>query len=292
MVLVFMITGSALGYLIASQLTGVDVMSNPELFSDYDNPSVIAALKIIQLFSTVGGFLLPAIYFPKAIQENSFEFNKATTNSNPSGWLLSISLILLSIPVMSSLVQWNEAIRLPASWADVEQKLRMAEDTALALTEAFLKGDSMETYFVNLLVVAIAPAVCEEFLFRGALMQFLLKCFNNRTAAIWISALAFSLFHGQFYGFFPRLLIGVLLAYTVLYSGSIWPAVAAHFINNALAVSAGFFKWNESAYEWLHDDYVFNMGWVIASMILTQALVVFMNYKIKLRHASRLDKDI
>jgi uncharacterized protein len=292
MVLVFMITGSAIGYVIASQITGIDFMSNPELFSDYSNPLVIAALKIIQLFSTVGGFLIPAIYFPKAIDKSTLLFNKANNCGTPLGWVLAISLIIFSIPFMSSLVLWNEAIRLPASWADVEQKLRMAEDTALALTEVFLKSDSMGTYFFNLLVVAVAPAICEEFLFRGALMHLLLKCFNNMHIAVWVSALAFSLFHGQFYGFFPRLLIGVLLAYSVMYSGSIWPAIAAHFINNGLAVSASFFKWNESTYKWLHDDYVFDMGWVIASMVLTMALTVYMSYKIKLLYAPRVDENI
>jgi membrane protease YdiL (CAAX protease family) len=292
MVLVFMIIGSAIGYLIASQITGIDFMSNPEFFSDYSNPSVIAALKIIQLFSTVGGFLLPAIYFPKAIYESTLPFNKANNYGTPMGWVLSIALIIIATPILSSLVLWNEGIRLPASWADVEQKLRMAEDTALALTEVFLKGDSMGTYFFNLLVVAVAPAICEEFLFRGALMQFLLKCFNNMHIAVWVSALAFSLFHGQFYGFFPRLLIGVFLAYSVIYSRSIWPAIAAHFINNGLAVSASFFKWNESSYRWLHDDYVFDLGWVIVSMILTQSILVWMVNNIKKQYASRLDENI
>jgi membrane protease YdiL (CAAX protease family) len=40
----------------------------------------------------------------------------------------------------------------------------------------------------------------------------------------------------QFYGFIPRMLLGAVFGYLVIYSGSIWAAVLAHFVNNSLAV--------------------------------------------------------
>jgi membrane protease YdiL (CAAX protease family) len=40
----------------------------------------------------------------------------------------------------------------------------------------------------------------------------------------------------QFYGFFPRFALGVLLGYMYLWSGTLWLPILAHFINNAGAV--------------------------------------------------------
>lgn len=46
----------------------------------------------------------------------------------------------------------------------------------------------------------------------------------------------------QFYGFFPRMLLGVLFGYMLLWTGSIWVPVLAHFINNGAAVVFAYFS--------------------------------------------------
>ncbi|MFW6309675.1 MAG: CPBP family intramembrane glutamic endopeptidase, partial [Prolixibacteraceae bacterium] len=58
---------------------------------------------------------------------------------------------------------------------------------------------------------------------------------------IWISAILFSSLHLQFYGFIPRMLLGVAFGYLLVWSGSMWLPIAAHFLNNALAVLALYF---------------------------------------------------
>jgi len=53
---------------------------------------------------------------------------------------------------------------------------------------------------------------------------------------IWISAILFSALHMQFYGFIPRMFLGVLFGYLLVWSGSMWLPIIAHFINNGVAV--------------------------------------------------------
>ena len=53
---------------------------------------------------------------------------------------------------------------------------------------------------------------------------------------IWLGAAVFSAIHMQFHGFLPRMVIGAGLGYIVVWSGSIWPAMVAHFINNGTTV--------------------------------------------------------
>ena len=48
----------------------------------------------------------------------------------------------------------------------------------------------------------------------------------------------FSAMHMQFFGFFPRMLLGALFGYLLVWTGSLWVPVFAHFFNNASAVIA------------------------------------------------------
>jgi membrane protease YdiL (CAAX protease family) len=67
------------------------------------------------------------------------------------------------------------------------------------------------------------------------MLPLLAKITRNIHAAVWITAMLFSLIHVQFYGFLPRMIMGALLGYFVVWSGSLWTSILAHFINNASA---------------------------------------------------------
>ena len=54
--------------------------------------------------------------------------------------------------------------------------------------------------------------------------------------AVWTTAILFSAMHIQFYGFLPRMLLGAMLGYMLVWSGSLWLPILAHFINNGAAV--------------------------------------------------------
>ena len=62
--------------------------------------------------------------------------------------------------------------------------------------------------------------------------------------SIWLTALVFSAVHMQFLGFFPRLILGAVLGYMLVWSGSLWLPIVAHFTNNAFAVSCYLFHTN------------------------------------------------
>ena len=96
----------------------------------------------------------------------------------------------------------------------------------------------MKGLFINLLMIAIIPAIGEEFFFRGLLQRIFSNWVRNTHWGIIISAFLFSAIHMQFYGFFPRFLLGAMFGYLFVWSGSLWLPVLAHFINNSLAVIA------------------------------------------------------
>ena len=86
-----------------------------------------------------------------------------------------------------------------------------------------------------ILCVAVVPALAEELLFRGLVLQAFRGILRNGGAVV-VSALGFGLFHMNLHRIFPQAALGVLLAVIVLRTGSIWPAVLAHAVHNAILV--------------------------------------------------------
>lgn len=87
---------------------------------------------------------------------------------------------------------------------------------------------------VALLLVAVAPAVCEELLFRGLVLSGLRKL--GPWAGVLLTALLFGLAHASVHRLLPTALLGVALGYLVLRSGSVFVGMIAHALNNGLAV--------------------------------------------------------
>ncbi len=93
-----------------------------------------------------------------------------------------------------------------------------------------------------------------------------------------VSALVFSGFHGQFYGFLPRFALGVLLGYLFLFSGNLVLPIVAHFINNAIAVLLVFYEKELSVYAIFSSTYEFAWYWAVLSAALCiMALLMLKN---------------
>ena len=107
---------------------------------------------------------------------------------------------------MELISAWNLDMRLPEVLRSVEQWMRRQEDQMALLTEQLVMVTSTELLLVNLLVMAVIPAIAEEVYFRGAVQQIMTRLFAKEHIAIWITAIIFSAIHVQFYGFFPRMI--------------------------------------------------------------------------------------
>ena len=104
-------------------------------------------------------------------------------------------------------------------------------DTSRVLAGAMT--NRIEQTVVVIAVVVLAP-LAEEFFFRGVLFHGLTRRFGIVSSAV-ISGVVFSAYQLDPGGFLARAEIGFLLALLVWKTGSLWPAIAAHAANNALA---------------------------------------------------------
>jgi membrane protease YdiL (CAAX protease family) len=92
-------------------------------------------------------------------------------------------------------------------------------------------------YVIALVVIALTPAVVEETFFRGSMQQIFRRWFVHPWLVITITSFIFSAIHFSWYGFFPRVALGMMLGGIFYYTGNLWYSIAAHFFNNALMVT-------------------------------------------------------
>lgn len=201
-----------------------------------EKPGVVAALKWLQAILSIAIFLLPAIVFAYLSDRRPFAYLGHKSPQPSSFWWMGVALMLLAYPAASWLNMVNQQIHLPEAFKSMEASMRLAEDNAIKLMKAFLDMKSLTDLIAMLFLIAALPAICEEFFFRGVLQRLFIQISRRPWIGIIITAVLFSAFHGQFFGFFPRLLLGILLGAIYWYSGSIWPAVLGHFVNNAVQV--------------------------------------------------------
>lgn len=142
---------------------------------------------------------------------------------------------LCALPTVSLLQIWNESMTLPAGYEEVQALIESMEKAIAETTATMVGGTSVGALLVNLLVIALIPAIGEEMTFRGVMQRTLQQRYGLHTA-VWATAILFSTAHYQFMGFFPRALLGLLLGYTAAWTGSLRASTLLHFANNALVV--------------------------------------------------------
>lgn len=206
-------------------------------------------LRLYQLLSEICLFLAPALLLAWLCSARPAAYLSLRLAADVRAWGLTLLGMILLSPFITLTGFLNSRMKLPARMEAVERWMQSLETSARELTDLLLsEGGSLSLLF-NLVVIAVAAAVAEEFFFRGALRRMLERKIRNPHALVWIVAAIFSLVHLQFYGFVPRLLLGAYFGYLVYWSKSIWLPVFAHFINNAVAViGLSIPQWREQSY--------------------------------------------
>lgn len=239
--------------------------------------STLNSLKIMQMGSSVFGFLLPAIFFAKVIVRQPKTYLKANWRFPLILLLLVFFIMLVSSPLMEMLINLNQKMVFPQFLKGLERWMRHLEDDAGQQTEVLLQMKSPASFIVNLLMIAILPAVSEEFIFRGCFQQIFTGWTRNMHWGIWLAATLFSAIHFQFFGFLPRLLLGVFFGYFAAWSGSIWPAVLGHFLNNGTALVVSYLYQLKMIKTNPDEQHLFDWKSYAFSLILT--LVLFLAYQ-------------
>jgi len=226
---------------IAVPVFGIDSMLSIPTINDLNNPENIKIMKYFQVVQSFGLFIVPPVILGWLFQGNIAEYLHLNKRILFSSLLIVIVLAFAISPLINFFGELNAKMQLPEFMGAIERWMKTTEENAAELTEAFLDVKTPAGLLFNLFMVALLPAVGEELLFRGVVQRIFTRMTKNHHWGIWISALLFSALHMQFYGFFPRALLGALFGYLLVWSGSLWIPIIAHFINNGVIVLAMYF---------------------------------------------------
>lgn len=232
----------------------------------FEQPLSVNAMKWIQFFQSTAMFLLPPLCMAylwskqplawlslkgyhggKSASGNAENVGNADNAGNgkwsANSMVLAVAVMLVALPAINLLAHINQQMTLPAFLEPLEAWMKRQEETAQLLTEQFMQVTTYSGLIINLLLMALLPAVAEELTFRGVLQKLLqgTKVAEAQSCkvphvAIWCSAILFSAIHLQFYGFLPRMLMGALFGYALAWTGSLLAPILMHFTNNAAAV--------------------------------------------------------
>ncbi|RYY26548.1 MAG: CPBP family intramembrane metalloprotease [Chitinophagaceae bacterium] len=197
---------------------------------DLSAPENIATMKWVQAASSLVFFFLPALLFALfSFRGKYFYFLGFKQAEKTSMYVLGIGCMLLAFPLVFWLGELNQRVPMPASMIEMEKQ-------AAKQMEAFLKVNGPGDIIINVIVIALLPAICEEMFFRGAMQRVIIQLTKRPWVGIVVTAALFSALHFQFQGFLPRMFLGVLLGALYWFSGSLWTSIVAHFITNAVQV--------------------------------------------------------
>ena len=212
----------------------------------FERPLCVSALKWAQFIQTTAMFLLPPLCMAYFWSKQPLDWLKVKGErlkvKGESFW--AVVLMLVALPAINLLGHLNQQMTLPAFLEPLEQWMKISEENAKVLTEQFLNVTTFGGLMINILLMALLPAVGEELTFRGVLIN-LFRVKGKRLKvkgegvphlAIWCSAILFSAIHMQFYGFVPRMLMGALFGYMLVWTSNLWVPILMHFTNNAMAV--------------------------------------------------------
>ncbi|MDN5204433.1 CPBP family intramembrane metalloprotease [Fulvivirgaceae bacterium BMA10] len=233
----FQAIGPIIGMIVVLPFFDFDLTNLLEVLGNVtQHPEAKVPVILIQGIASFLGFILvPLIYLRWSEKKPlSIFFNKQSIAPIPV--LLTFFLTLTFMVVNSFFIEWNINWDLPDAVSEFENLARSFEESARLQTEFLTTFDNPGQFILALIVIAVIPAFGEELLFRGFAQNYLNKITGNIHAAIWITGFLFSLFHLQFYGLVPRMLLGVLFGYLYLWSGSLSTAIIAHFINNGFTL--------------------------------------------------------
>jgi hypothetical protein len=277
---VFLMLGAVImGDIIAFLVYGKDAMVRMD----------VPVVQMLQTFLAIGLFLLPPFFMVLLCCEGSV-WDNLTVSKRPD-WrllLISVATMVVAMPMVSWLEELNSHMTLPDGMSAIEDWMRDKEDSANKLVLKLTQSPDTLNYVINIIVLALLPALCEEMYFRVGVQTRLLGD-KTRICGYWAAVLAavlFSALHLQFFGFLPRMVLGAVLGIMLVITGNVWHSVVAHFVNNTFALTVSYME--ARGVEMEQPKWIESWWAVLLSAVATAAMLVLL-YKIEKKSKNALN---
>jgi membrane protease YdiL (CAAX protease family) len=205
----------------------------------------ITLTRIIVSFSQFMFILVPVVLM-NMLRGDGFTAGFKFRNTKISYYALSFIGMLAIQPLLQYiLVLQNKIIFSLPFGQDSLNSIKNLYDYFESFTNSLVVSSNIGEFIFVTFVIALTPAICEEFMFRGLILSNLEKLNSSKIPVIF-TGLLFAIFHFHPFNIIPLIILGIFISYIAYYSGSIFPAIMVHFVNNFLSALAIFIMGKDS----------------------------------------------
>lgn len=226
-----LLLGSFISIGIANMYLKVPLENLADALKNSDNANLS---RMLQFVSTLFFMAIPSLVFAKIVSSKPLAyigFNEAISGKQV---FILIGIMIAGLFLSGALSELNAMIPISASAAKYFKGL---EDEYSKEMLAIANMKSLQDYLFSLFIIALLPALFEEMLFRGSLQPVMIKITRNSFAGILITSILFSAIHASYYGFLPRLALGLMIGYVFYQSKNLWLSSIMHFLYNGFGVT-------------------------------------------------------
>lgn len=233
---------TALANLICQKVYFVDIASFlGDQHTETPAPDEMSAIRLFFAIYSIGTFIVSAFILSVIFRRNPVEYLRLNVFPKPVFLIIIPLLFIVFIPFLSWAIQINSTLVLPDFLHLAEQKLKAMEDKNNRLYELLLGMNNYSDLFINLIVMALIPAIGEELFCRGVLLNVFYDYSRNFLRSVVYVAIIFTFLHMQFYKIFPMMILAILLGLLIIWTQSIWASILFHCLNNSIAVLGSFY---------------------------------------------------
>jgi len=213
------------------------------LFGGQPRADTVGLFRWFTLLGQITGILLPTLLLIRLRAPDVRGYLRLKLPS-PLEILLTVVAVFALQQVLQGYLALQEAIPLPHAVREIVERVKeLFEQTYRILVSA----ESIPEFMFVVLIVAVVPALSEEFLFRGIVQRSMEETAGGLRGAV-LAGVIFGAFHLNPFSLVPLIVLGVFFGYLVYRSQNITLAVAAHFFNNFIACTASYLQ--------IKDDFV------------------------------------
>ena len=216
-------------------------------------PAAAIVDSIIYDVAYLAAFMLPVAFVP--IVFNAAERQPMRLSVKLSGNTFAFVFIGVSVIFAFSYIN---ALAVDAIFGEA------STEELFTYAPVYMKDSDIILQFIT---IALVPAFCEEFLFRGVVLSTLMP--YGKSTAIVVSSICFGLMHGNLYQFLYTTAAGLILGTVYVLTDSIWPSTIIHMINNAMSVL------QLAMSERMDENYAYILWMALECLVLALGIISF-----------------
>ncbi len=236
-VIAWALIGQFIGLGLVWLLFGVDLQTIQAIINgSVSHPRLHTIMLIIQGTQHAFATIIGSLFFIRQFESQPIADLNINKVLQARPIILMVAVVITFMLFDALIIEWNRNMDLPSFMDEMEKSMQESETVREALTKKLIDFKNIYQFLAGLLAIAVIPAIGEELVFRGLIQTKFKQIFGNVHVAVWLAGFFFSFIHFQFYGFVPRMLLGVLFGYLYVWSGNLWYPIIGHFINNGFTL--------------------------------------------------------